>query len=465
MRVYPKLPRYDHPVVPASFYGTDDLTLLEKYDGSSFRFTLYDDRYADSYPEAVRDAATGDGGLVFGTRRSIRGCHRTAMDEIDGALRRAVRCLRDGIDESALRSYHEVFDSPLIVYAENLVYSSLDYGFSDRKFPALIGFDVVPYSAVETMTPPGNPYEETFDGFLDLETAWERFDAIRIEDAPTAVSFVPATIVDRPTDGFDPDEYDVPQSSLAADVRMEGVVVRSDEQCCRAKIVRDEFEELNRKRFGQDPADAETGAEYVVATYCTPARIRKQVRTLLVEEGRAFGCHLNEDLYPRVVEDIWAEHWPELMELDVAFRPTDVYPLVAERCIAELRAMETNAELNDVDPTTFWRHLSYGSGGTRSLDLQVAVAGTAVTVCVFGPLEFELDAEFARAVCWPLAFGFHLERGLCGRVHGDGLASRCQRDRLAGVQFVGDGSEGRRDIFPGPAGLGFEEHFFGHTRE
>lgn len=95
-----------------------------------------------------------------------------------------------------------------------------------------------------------------------------------------------------------------------------------------------------------------------VATYCTPARIRKQVRKMVVEEGREFGLHLNDDLYPRVVEDIWAEDWPELMGLDVSFTPADVYPLVAKRCITELRKMQTNAELNDADPTEIWQHLS-----------------------------------------------------------------------------------------------------------
>jgi hypothetical protein len=51
MKVYPKIPRYDHPVVPADFFDREDLLLLEKFDGSSFRFTLYDDRYADRYPD------------------------------------------------------------------------------------------------------------------------------------------------------------------------------------------------------------------------------------------------------------------------------------------------------------------------------------------------------------------------------------------------------------------------------
>ena len=358
MKVYPKIPRYDHPVVPAELFDAEDLTLIEKFDGSAFRFTLYDQRYAEWYPDQVAGAADGDESLVFGTRKTVRGNHRDSLDEIDGALHRAVRCLREGVDAAALHTLHDEYEGPLIVYAENLVYSTLDYGYTDRDLPALVGFDVLPYAEIEAMTPPGNPYEETFEGFLDTDTAWEIFERIRIDTAPTGSSFVPATILDRLDDGFDPETYTFPASSLAEEMQVEGVVVRSDASARRAKLVREEFRELNREQFGQQPEDAESGAEYVVATYCTPARIRKQVRTMVVEEDREFGLHLNEDLYPRVVEDIWAEDWPELMELDVSFTPADVYPLVAKRCITELRKMQTNAELNDTDPTEIWQHLS-----------------------------------------------------------------------------------------------------------
>ncbi len=357
MKVYPKIPRYDHPVVPPDLFDESDLVLLEKVDGSSFRFTLYDDRFADAYPAAVEAAADGDGSLVFGTRNTVRGSHRESLEAVDGGLRRAVRCLRDGIDTSGLRTAHETVDGPLIVYAENLVYSTLDYGFTDHALPALVGFDVLPYAAIETMTPPGNPYEETFDGFLDWEAARDVFDRIRVTDAPRTRSFVSAPVVDRP-ESLDPERYDFPSSVLGDDVLAEGVVIRSDNADRRAKLVREAFRELNREQFGHRPDDAESGAEYVVATYCTPARIRSEIRRMVVEEGREFGLHLNDDLYPRVVEDIWAEHWRELMELDVAFEPAAVYPLVATRCIRELRKMQTNAELNDAEPTAVWRHLA-----------------------------------------------------------------------------------------------------------
>ncbi|EMA52306.1 hypothetical protein [Halococcus thailandensis] len=357
MKVYPKIPRYDHPVVPEDLFEAPDLSVIEKFDGSAFRFTLYDERYAEWYPDQVATAADGDGALVFGTRKTIRGSHRDPLAEIDGALHRAVRCLRDGIDATALRSLHDEYDGPLIVYAENLVYSTLDYGYTDRDLPALIGFDVLPYAAVETMTPPGNPYEETFEGFLGIDSAWDCFERIRVDATATDRSFVPATIRDRQTT-VEPETYSFPSSSLADDIRVEGVVLRSDELGRRAKIVREAFRELNREQFGQRPAEAESGAEYVVGTYCTPGRIRKQIRKLVVEDGYEFGLQLNEELYPRVVEDIWAEHWPELMDLDVAFTPADIHPLVAKRCITELRKMQTNAALNDADPLEIWQHLS-----------------------------------------------------------------------------------------------------------
>lgn len=358
MKIYPKIPRYDHPTVSSELLAAEDLAIIEKFDGSAFRFTLYDERYTEHYPEQVIDAADGDGSLVFGTRRRIRGNHHDPLQKVDGALHRAVRCLREGIDVAALRALHGEYDEPLVVYAENLVYSTLDYGYTERDLPALVGFDVLPYSGIETMTPVGDPYEETFEGFLDTNTAWEIFEQIRIETAPTTLLFVPATILNHFSDGFDPESYTFPASSLAPETRVEGVVIRSDTLARRTKLVREEFRELNREQFGQQPENVESGAEYVVASYCTPGRIRKQVRKMVVEEEYTFGLQLNDDLYPRVVEDIWSENWPELMRLEVSLTPAAVYPLVAKRCITELRKMETNAELNDADPTTIWRHLS-----------------------------------------------------------------------------------------------------------
>nr|WP_303704013.1 hypothetical protein [Haloquadratum walsbyi] len=102
------------------------------------------------------------------------------------------------------------------------------------------------------------------------------------------MSFVPAPIPKQSDGDFDPTMYTFPTSSLADDVQLEGIVIRSPTRDRRVKLVREAFQECNREQFGQRSADADSGVAYVVATYCTSARIRKQVRTLVVEEGREF---------------------------------------------------------------------------------------------------------------------------------------------------------------------------------
>lgn len=62
------------------------------------------------------------------------------------------------------------------------------------------------------------------------------------------------------------------------------------------KLVREAFRELNREQFGQQPDETDSGATYLVATYCTTARIRKHVRAMVVEDNREFGVHLTDDL-------------------------------------------------------------------------------------------------------------------------------------------------------------------------
>lgn len=357
MKVYPKIPRYDHPVVPDDFFDAADLTVLEKLDGSSFRFTLVDDRFRDVYPDRVITVANETDDLVFGTRKTVRGATSDALETIDGALHRAVRCLREGINTTELRRIHGEIDGPIVIYAENLVYSTLDYGFTEQALPALMGFDILPYREIDSQTPAGNPYAETFEGFLDLKNAWEVFDRISVENSAVGHSFTGAPILQTVESGFDPESYSFPHSELNDEVLVEGVVIRSDSADRRVKIVREEFRELNREQFGKSEDQVTDGAEVIVAKYCTSGRIRNQVRKLVVEEGREFGVHLNEELYPRVVEDMWEENWQEIMELDITFSPAAVYPLVAERCIKELRQMKTNAALNETDPLTIWQHL------------------------------------------------------------------------------------------------------------
>src|SRR5699024_3132038 len=108
MKTYPKVPRWDHPVVDASFYESGAIWLTEKMDGSNFKFSRYEGRFADRYDETVRETGATDGDVVFGSKRVVRGTDATALSDLDGNFHRAIRHLREALDRDALREYqHE----------------------------------------------------------------------------------------------------------------------------------------------------------------------------------------------------------------------------------------------------------------------------------------------------------------------------------------------------------------------
>lgn len=348
MKQYPKVPRHDHPVVPDGFYSDGVFCLTEKMDGSNFRFLLYEDRFADSYPEALRAIGASDGDIVFGTKRAIRGVLGESDDGIDGNLRRATRHLRTVIDTTAIRAAHNEY-GPLVFFAENMVLHTIDYDYAERPPPPLLGFDVYASERDSRETIPSDPFEEGFDGFLPAETVFGNdglFSRIGLE----TVSVIEQELL---ASTFDPTTYEVPRSEWTDDAA-EGVIVRKDSEHRRTKLVTNEFNELNRERWGGHAVDAE-GTERFVATFCTNARIRKTVHRMIREDEYDFSKRIIEDLYPRVVEDIWAEEWRTIMNLDFEFVPKDIYPLVAKRCVAVVEMMETNARLNDAPPEDLWR--------------------------------------------------------------------------------------------------------------
>lgn len=348
MKQYPKVPRYDHPVIPENFYLEGMLWLTEKMDGSNFRFSLYEDRFADRYPEAVRAIGAVDGDLVFGTKRAIRGTSSEPLADFDGDLRRAVRHLDANLDRAAVRAAHDEY-GPLTFFAENMVLHTIDYDYAERPPPPLLGFDVYASDADPRETVPADPYAECFEGFLPAAAVFGEeglFSRIGLDTVSVVEQALPAS-------EFTPEEYEVPLSTWSDDVA-EGVIVRKDSEHRRTKLVTSEFDELNRKRWGGHASEIE-GTERFVAAFCTNARIRKTVHRMIREEEYEFSRAIIEALYPRVVEDIWTEEWHTIMDLDFAFTPKEVYPLVAKRCVAVVEMMETNARLNDAEPEDLWR--------------------------------------------------------------------------------------------------------------
>lgn len=375
MKTYPKVPRWDHPVVDASFYESGAFWLTEKMDGSNFKFSLYEDRFADRYDETVREMGATDGDVVFGSKRVVRGTDATDLTDLDGNFHRAVRHLREVLDRDAFCEFQSEY-GPLVCFAENMVQHTLDYDYRENPPPPLLGFDVYAPALDPHEQPPPDPYEEHFEGFLPAEVVFGDTDSERLDPPAETTSIIPSLapdteadqglftaigldtipIIERelPAEAFDPEEYEIPQSAWTDDVA-EGVVVRKDADYRRVKLVTDAFDELNRRRWGQREEQATNGTEQFVARYCTNGRIRKTVQKMLHDDGYEFSREIIEDLYPRVVDDIWAEEWREIKHLDIEFNPSKVRPLVAERSAEVVTMMETNAQLNDAPPETLWR--------------------------------------------------------------------------------------------------------------
>ena len=75
---------------------------------------------------------------------------------------------------------------------------------------------------------------------------------------------------------------------------------------------------------------------------------------MIVKEDYEFSRSIVEELYPRVVADIWAGEYEAISRLEFSFTPSEVRPLVAQRCAEVVTMMATNARLNDAPPETLW---------------------------------------------------------------------------------------------------------------
>ena len=116
MKEYPKVPRYDHPVVEDEWFD-EDVVVLEKYDGSNFRFALYDEYYQDY--EEISGASNGD--FILGSSSVSR--HESNVDEFQDNLefKSRLEYIKERIDKERIRDLHKKYNSPAIFFAESMI--------------------------------------------------------------------------------------------------------------------------------------------------------------------------------------------------------------------------------------------------------------------------------------------------------------------------------------------------------
>lgn len=300
MKKYPSI-RYPGDEETHGIFADGTLHILEKIDGANFRFKYH------------------NGGLYCGSRnvefvdKSGDSIDLLPIEEVNEQFRHVIQYLYTVIDMAELSSVYAADDeSRPVFFGEAMHVHSIDYDAwegqepaVDGDFPNFIGFDI---------------WDPAKEKFLHWDLVSAIYGGLGLETVPV-VETTPAT-------GFDPDEYDIPQSAYREadpdvdtefdrDGLAEGVVLRNDDTGHRAKLVHDSFREKNAIAFNH-AKKAQSEAGRFVATYVTDARVRKQVHKL-VDEGDwdEPEMPMMPELVPAVMKDVMAEEGWTILQDDI----------------------------------------------------------------------------------------------------------------------------------------------------
>ena len=313
MKEYPKVPRYDHPVVESTWFD-ENTHILEKYDGSNFRFALYDEYYKQY--DTRDDAKAGE--YILGSSSVDRSENNVNKFQKTLEFEKRLNFIKNNVDKDKLRELHKEYESPLIIFAENMIRHTLEYDWDN--IPPLIVFDIYVPSLDGSIEEFNDPYREKFEGFLP----WS--EVCRISDE--VLNIRTARHIDTGVEYSDLDPDMIGKSEFSEN-RAEGYVIRDDNTHRRIKIRTPEFLEMNKKIWGSNVDDDSPESKKIAYMFATNTRIKKKTKEALNEDG----LEMNEDaLYhitSKVVDDIWEEEWMSFC--DKKFVPIDIYKYVAER--------------------------------------------------------------------------------------------------------------------------------------
>lgn len=312
MREYPKVPRYEIPIVKDSWFG-DNVHLVEKYDGSNFRFGVYDERYQEYYDEL--DGKHGD--WLVGTSSIAH--NESEIDEFNDFLKIGSRLdyIKDKASPKDFFELHDNFDSPIIVFAENMIKHTLEY---DDDIPPLILFDVYAYVRDNVDERASNPYDEKFSGFL----SWEE-----VEYVANKIQIPKARYIDQGIDREDIEPNMIGNSEYAENKRAEGYVIRNDKLDRRIKVRSPEYLEMHKKIWGDHIDDSDPIEKRIAYKYGTNQRIKKQTIEITKEKGTDMSPKALDLIVSSTVDDIWIEEWFEMTE--ESFVPFEIYKYIGER--------------------------------------------------------------------------------------------------------------------------------------
>lgn len=294
---YPKIFRLGTEETKELFSSPEDEIIIEaKYDGANTRVFIKDNQ------------------LYFGSRN-----REFDDEEKEKAWYRCIQFIRNQLKNKNLKPLDGI-----ILYVENMVQHTLVYDW--ERIPACLGFDIFDLRA---------------DKFLDYDEKIQMFEVLEIPIVPLVWR---GKIKDCPkiTDDLVPICKYAPLSKL--NMKEEGLVIKNYSKGLMGKHVRDAFKEDNLKAFGMSKKFAKTDDEILMAMYVTNARIEKIIFKLL-DDGHKLDMPLMHHLPKQVMEDIYEEHWKEIVWSNWSINFKNLRQKIPKRCIAVLKQMITNNSL------------------------------------------------------------------------------------------------------------------------
>ncbi len=276
VRLYPKIPHIDS--IPLSMFE-GSIYLQEKIDGANGSFTL-----------------RADNTIQFTSH------YRIIPDDEIKMFAAGMQYVRRTVDVSAMKHGY-------IYYGEYGIKHTLSY----ENLPLFIGFDV---------------YDTNTGRYLDAETAKLEFERIGLTFVPMLRIIMCDEIKD--VDSNVPSAYGPAQA--------EGLVIKSyDGRQQFAKLVNDEFKELNQAIFGSSNRRLGSDAERIIHRYVTDARVLKIIYRH-TDEGEELHMRLMTILPEEVWDDVIDECAKELLTSSFIINMREIKKLVNRKCVEVLKA-------------------------------------------------------------------------------------------------------------------------------
>lgn len=303
--VYPSIRRIGKPESEEVLDG-EEIRIIEKMDGSNFRFTYQ------------------DGGLIFGSRDTVLNPNNPVKPGDDYSVGTH---FEDGVsfvlsniewsevDWEELENY--VFFGECMV-SQTVTSHTIEYDWDNT--PDFLGFDI--YNLEQECYIHPSEMESIFSKHLNLPTS------------PCLDEFTP--------EEFNPSEYEIPQSEFRYG-DPEGIIMMNPDaypssRPVKAKRWTEEFAETHKAASSQRAADTDT--EEFIAKYITEQRIKKKVHKMVsTGEWETVSKSMMEELPTKVIEDAWEEEYREVLQSDLEINMGELRHKTCRKCVSVLEEM------------------------------------------------------------------------------------------------------------------------------